>query len=205
MRHQCKAESDSEKEKEKETADQLYAQRLTALAEVIQFLAVKSGSVRTEYVRFALSLKDLAQQVARTIPRAPRYADAELLDKAETMFADFYREAALFVADHTVGDVAASVELASTCRSFFLAATQTPLFGSQRGQSVARMQVAGADVCNRCKRPQCRGNRIEINEEEGKTRVIVSHHKNELAGRTQVSIELEIRVVTTTGAHLFDS
>lgn len=158
------------------------------MAEVVMFQAVRGGTVRVEYMKFALSLKDLAHQLARSIPRAPRFADADLLEGSERHMAAFYKQVAQFLDAHDVASVSTNMTAARTCRDYLLTATQTVLFGAQRGQSVSRLQVEESEGCLKCGEARCKGNRIvRLDNGAAKLRVIISHHKNELARRTRVS------------------
>lgn len=166
-------------------------QRLDAISEIVQFVAVgEGGYIRHELIKLAFSLKDLAKQMAQTVPRAPRFADADLLDRAEPLIASFYAGASEFVERNGLEQISGSRPLATECRGYLLSMLMLPFMGSQRAQTVAQLTLPRPDddderPCATCGDRRCLGNQLLL-EPAGTVRVRISHHKNQLAGRTRV-------------------
>jgi hypothetical protein len=83
---------------------------------------------------------------------------------------------------------------AMTCRSLCIALLLCPSVGGPRSMTaIARLQLPET-VCmdKSCKIRACTGNSIQANIEDGTCHVCYPHHKNQLAGRTQVSLVIYI-------------
>jgi hypothetical protein len=158
-------------------------QRLDAISEVITFMSVRRGTLNNDLFGFALSVKELGKQMSRLTPRAPRFADHDLLDDAEGKMEALYTRTKLLVA-RPLERVKDNFTEAFCIRAFLMTMLMSPFLGSQRAQTVARFQ-ATATACITCGHAECRSNRIWLTD-HNTIKVVVSHHKNELAGKTRV-------------------
>jgi hypothetical protein len=215
-------------------------QRLESLSEIAQFVAVRRGQVNKMAMEGALAFRELGRRLGQLKPRAPRFADAELLENPMEVLACLRATGRSLVeayddaVDAESGAPAApgregmaqAREAAEGIRAALITYLLSPLAGAQRGQVLARLQFAEADVepgrqrekkhkkkkrriagpgggcCNTCLHLNCPGNRLTVLEPaEGaqqqcrSVHFTISHHKNELAGRTQVRI-VSYRIVS---------
>ena len=174
--------------------------RMDALSEVVQFLSVRNGCVDERLFTFSLSLKDLGRHLATLRPRAPRFADQGLLERADEHFAEFYRLLRYLQIElaHMSDDaIRRKMTLCYCIRAFALTAFMTPFLGGHRGQTVARIQASDDKHCITCGHARCPGNRVKVLGEKGtrdgnKIRVTLAHHKNQLAGRTRAVIDYTV-------------
>lgn len=188
-------------------------ERLDAVAEVVQYLAVRRGVVNKGLLELSLSLKELGKRVGQLIPRAPRFADEELLRDPIGLLTDMRELVTQFLEVHSEDNVRESWALAVGVRQCLLIYLMTPLGGSHRAQTLARLQVDAEGPCVTCGDLRCRGNRIvfipgdqggagaeaEVEDPErepwrrrippASVRLVIAHHKNSLAGRTRAIIE----------------
>lgn len=168
-------------------------ERMDALSDVVQFLSVRRGSLNERLFLFAVTLKDLGRRLSDLRPRAPRFADQSILENSERYLGGFYdllHHFQLRLRHMTDAAIARQQNLCYCIRALVMIAFMTPFLGGHRAQTVARLQVSDGP-CITCGEGQCRGNRVVLSE--GNTvRVIISHHKNQLAGRTRAIIDYAV-------------
>lgn len=158
-------------------------------------MSVRRGYIHDGHFTFSVALRDLGKELARSMPRAPRFADLDVRDTADQLLQRHYR-LVQHLTQRPLREVQTDPRIAVKVRAALLTALTGPLLGSQRAQSIARMQATDGP-CITCGEARCGSNRIRVlgppgTPAGGRVHVLISHHKNELAGRTRAPIEYTV-------------
>lgn len=173
-------------------------ERLDALSEILQFVAVRHGRADCAVLQFSRTVKDLGTQLAAVRPPQPRFANMELLGRVEPIY-EHYNKLVDSLVKQDPASFRSNYDLCFVLRAATLIGFMTPFMGGQRAQTVVRIQ-ANSGPCVTCGHTACPGNRIKVVHgpvpgEPGSKRLLVTltHHKNELAGRTRAPINYSIK------------